>query len=75
MSIEATEPSRVDVLEQKVADLEAGLVAQAQKHDELVRELQVLINQAMAVDPARAQQIRQRAVRIARLRNAQNATP
>lgn len=59
----------IAVLEDRVAALAYLHAELAWKHTELVQELQVLISQAMNIDPARAQMIRTRATKIARLRN------
>lgn len=62
-------------LMRKHEDLAKEHEALVQKHEALVRELQSMIAQAMGpngVDPATAQAIRARAVRIARIRNNQN---
>lgn len=70
---------RVDVLEQHVRVL-AWLHAELSfKHEGLVVELQTMIRQLMggraAADPVRAEAVRQRAVRIARIRAAANPVP
>lgn len=62
---------RIEELERRDAEREQQLATQAKKHDDLVQEIQTLLNQAMAIDPQRAQAIKARAIRIARHRNIQ----